>query len=197
VKEEDRNKMATAVTTTSSDDARSGKAVSGPPAGGPAAPAGFEVFKPGEGYATRLGMMGVIAAYVVFAAWHWYYNWVFVRDIVDEMFSNLGWGKATRWMMDLSVSSGIAITGTVLIVGGGLLLGYYFIYIKRETAEYLIRTDTELAKVTWPKITPWFKTDTLVWGSTYVVLIVVVAMTVYVFGVDMVLQWISHRLFYS
>ena len=185
---------STAVTTTGTtgDDARKGL-----PQGPNAAQSGFEVFKPGEGYATRLGMMGVIAAYVAFAAWHWYYNWVFVRDIIDEFFSNIGWGRATRWMMDLNVSSGIAITGTVLIVGGGLLLGYYFIYIKRATAEYLIRTDTELAKVTWPKITPWFKADTLVWGSTYVVLIVVVAMTVYVFGVDLVLRWISHRLFYS
>ena len=61
----------------------------------------------------------------------------------------------------------------------------------------LIKTDTELGKVTWPKITPWFKSESLVWGSTYVVLIVVVALTVYVFGVDLVLQWISQKLFYG
>src|SRR6185436_967583 len=126
--------------------------------------------------------------------WHFYYNWVLVRNFLDEIpvINHL-----TRWTGDLRVSNFIAWAGTAAIAIVGLLTGYYFVYIKRPTAEYLIKTDTEMHKVTWPNITPWFKADTLVWGSTYVVLIVVVALTVYTFGVDMVLQWISQKLFYG
>ncbi len=51
--------------------------------------------------------------------------------------------------------------------------------------------------MTWPKVSPWFKADTQVWGATYVVLIVVVALTLYVFGVDVVLQTIAQKLFYG
>jgi preprotein translocase subunit SecE len=194
VKEDDKNKVATVIATsagTGSDDR--GKAPLAPPAGGGA----VNVHKPGEGYATRLGMMAVIAAYVFFACYHFYYNWVFVRDFVDEIFRGIGLGKLTGWMGDLDVSSVIAWVGTFAIAIVGLLTGYFFVYIKKPTAEFLIKTDVELNKVTWPKITPWFKSDTLVWGSTYVVLIVVVALTVYTFGVDMVLQWISQKLFYG
>jgi len=179
-----------------------GTLVTAPPAGATdqrdnSAPGGFEVYKPGEGYATRLGMMVVVAAYVLFACHHWYYNWVFLRDFVDDIFSAIGMGKLTRWMLDSDWTNRIAVAGTVGIAAAGLLSGYFLIYVKRPTAEFLIKTDTELGKVTWPKITPWFKTESLVWGSTYVVLIVVVSMTIYVFGVDLVLQWISQKLFYG
>ena len=191
MKDDDKNKMATAVVTPAGDDR--GKMPS--PAAGNAG--SMQVFKPGEGYATRLGMMAVIAAYVGFACHHWYYNWVFVRDFMDDMFTAIGMGRLTHWMLELSVSNAIAIVGVVVIAAVGLATGYYYIYIKRPTAEFLIKTDTELNKVTWPRITPWFKADTPVWGASYVVLIVVVAMTVYVFGVDMVLQRLSQWAFYG
>jgi preprotein translocase subunit SecE len=180
-----------------------GTLVTAAPTGGteqrdkPDVPGGFEVYKPGEGYATRLGMMVVVASYVLFACHHWYYNWVFLRDFVDDLFSAINLGKLTRWMLDSDWTSRIAFAGTGVILAAGLLSGYYLIYVKRQSAEFLIKTDTELGKVTWPKITPWFKSESLVWGSTYVVLIVVFALTVYVFGVDHVLQWISQKLFYG
>ena len=145
-------------------------------------------------------MMVVVAAYVLFACHHWYYNWVFVRDFVDDIFGAVGMSKLTRWMLDADMDFNrisIAWFGTAVIAIVGSLGGYYLIYVKRQSAEFLIKTDTELGKVTWPKITPWFKSESLVWGSTYVVLIVVVALTVYVFGVDLVLQWISQKLFYG
>jgi preprotein translocase subunit SecE len=181
-----------------------GTLVTATPAGGtdqrdksPELPRGFDVYKPGEGYATRLGMMIVIFAYVFFAGHHWWFNWVFFRDFLDDFFSAIKLPFVTRWMLDSTASTWICILGTAVIAVAGSLTGYYFVYVKRQTAEFLIKTDTELGKVTWPKITPWFKSESLVWGSTYVVLIVVVALTVYVFGVDMVLQWISQKLFYG
>ncbi len=188
--------MSTAVTAAGTTGTGGDARKTSPSPDGPQ-PEGFQVYKPGEGYTTRIGMMGVVAAYVGFAAWHWYYNWVFVRDFVDDIFTGMNLAKLTRWMLDPGASSVLGIGGTILIVALGALSGFFLIYVKKGTAEYLIKTDTELHKVTWPKITPWFKSDTLVWGSTYVVLIVVVAMTVYVFGVDMILQRISQWLFYG
>jgi len=187
----EKNEMGTLVTATSAGTEER-REKPGEPASG-----GFQVYKPGEGYATRLGMMVVVAAYVLFACHHWYYNSIVLRDFVDDIFGAIklpwvtSWARETRWMNFISV------TGTIAIAAAGSLTGYYLIYIKRPTAEFLIKTDTELGKVTWPKITPWFKSETIVWGSTYVVLIVVFALTVYVFGVDLVLQWISQKLFYG
>ncbi len=176
---------AVATTTPAPGDAR------------PPAPSGLQVHKPGEGYATRLGIMVVVMAYTGFACHHWYYHWVYLRDFADSMLGAVGLGFLTRWTLDSTVAKWISTGGTVVLAATGFAVGYYFVYIKRNTAEFLIKTDTELGKVTWPKIVPWFKADTQVWGATYVVLIVVVAMTLYVFGVDFVLQSIAQKLFYN
>jgi preprotein translocase SecE subunit len=187
---EDKEKMSTATIagTSSAPDASRGKA---------AERSAWSVHKPGEGYATRLGMMVVIMAYVGFACHHWYYNWVFVRDFFSNIFEGMRLAVATNWTFDTTAARWIAASGTTLLAVAGLLTGYYFVYLKRQSAEFLIKTDTELGKVTWPKITPWFKPDTQVWGATYVVLLVIAGMTVYIFGVDFVLQGISQYLFYK
>ena len=157
----------------------------------------FQVYKPGEGYATRLGMMVVIMAYVGFACHHWFYNWVFVRDFFDGIFSAIHLGFLTAWTYNVVCSRWIAAAGALIVASVGLLIGYYFIYLKHNTAEFLIKTDSELGKVNWPKITPWFKPNTQVWGATYVVLIVIAALTIYVFGIDFILQHGSKYLFYK
>ena len=162
-----------------------------------AKPSLIHAYKPGEGYATRLGMMVVVMAYVAFACHHWFYNWVFLRDFVDNMFSAMSLGRLTSWSFDPTAGRIIAGFGAFVLAAAGFCTGYYFIYVKRSTADFLIKTDGELAKVTWPRISPWFKTDTQVWGATYVVLIVVFALTLYVFGVDWVLQRLAQILFYA
>ena len=151
----------------------------------------WSVYKPGEGYATRLGLMVVILAYVIFASRQWYYNWVLVRSFLESTFLSFIAG----WMT--SGASYVQLGGTIGIAGAGLLLGYYYIYIKRNSAEFLIRTDTELGKVTWPKVSPWFKAETQVWGATYVVLIVIGVLTAFVFGVDVIMKKIADFVFYA
>jgi preprotein translocase subunit SecE len=83
----------------------------------------------------------------------------------------------------------------VLGLGGGLMM-YYYLYVKPKSAEFLVQTDLELRKVTWPRITPWFKVESPVWCATYVVLIVVVLLALYVFGVDWVFTFLADRAFY-
>ena len=155
---------------------------------------GFQAYKPGEGYATRLGIMVVVMAYVGFACHHWYYYWSSIRDFIDNLLPK-SFGILTSWMFDASVEKYISVIGTLLLAGLGFFAGYYFIYVKENSADFLIKTDGELAKVTWPKITPWFKADTQVWGATYVVIIVVAALTLYVFGVDYILQFFYKGMF--
>ena len=177
--------MSTAVTVPTPEEGKAAKAV----AAAPSRSSFFQVHKPGEGYATRLAMMAVVFAYVLYACYHWYYDWVTLRDVLPSFL--------TDWTLDNKISKAIAWAGTAAIALVGSLVGYYYIYIKRESAEFLIKTDGELAKVTWPKIAPWFRADTQVWGATYVVLLVVFALTVYVFGVDFVLQWVAQKAFYA
>jgi len=181
----DESNMATAV-TTAPEESRGGKPVSDPPRS-----SSMAVYKPGEGYATRLGLMVVVLAYVVFAARQWYYNWVFI----PKTLRTIGLGFLMDWTE--SYRTGVQWAGTVAIAAAGLLAGYFYIYIKRESAEFLIKTDTELGKVTWPKISPWFKADTQVWGATYVVLIVIALLTVFVFGIDIVLKRLADWMFYG
>jgi len=184
--------MGTAATTTSS----TGEASSGKERPGPVA-SRFQVYKPGEGYATRLWMMVVLMSYAGYACHHWYYNWVFVRDFLDNIFRGTFLGFLTNWMFEPGAGRYIAGGGTVLLAAAAFLTSYYYIYIARRSADFLIKTDGELAKVTWPRATPWFRPETQVWGATYVVLLVISGLTLYVFGIDMVLQWIANLVFYG
>lgn len=157
----------------------------------------FQVHKPGEGYATRLGMLVVLMAYAGYACHHWFYNWVFLRDFLDGFVRGTFLGRLTNWMYSSGTTRYVAGLGVVALAGGAFLASYYYIYLKRQSAEFLIKTDGELAKVTWPKATPWFRAETQVWGATYVVLIVIALLTIYIFGVDLVLQWIAQNVFYG
>lgn len=185
--------MGTAVTA----EERGGIKSSTPAPQPPREPWSFTAHKPGEGYATRLGMMVVVMAYTFFACHHWYFNWVFVRDFFDNMLRGTFLGFLTNWMFNPGAAGAVAGVGAGVVAAAGFFVAYYFIYVKRNSAEFLIKTDGELGKVTWPQITPWFKPETKVWGATYVVLIVVAALTLYVFGIDLILQWIANNLFYS
>ena len=193
----DKGDMTAAVTTSSPANEPAGKRGASAdrlsPAYADKGGGSLQVFKPGEGQATRLGMMVVVMGYVAFACWHFFYNWVFIRNFLNDYFFRI----LTNWTKNSSVETAISYGGTVLLAFAGFCVGYYFIYIKRSTADFLIKTDGEMAKVTWPQISPWFKVETKVWGATYVVLIVVAALTFYVFGLDLFLKWVAQHLFYG
>jgi len=141
--------------------------------------------------------MVVLMSYAGYACHHWFYNWVFLRDLLDGLFRGNFLGILTNWMYDPTCSRLIASTGLVVLAAGAFCASYYYIYLNRPSAEFLIKTDGELAKVTWPKATPWLRADTQVWGATYVVLLVIAILTLYVFGIDMVLQWVAKWVFYG
>lgn len=155
----------------------------------------FQVFKPGEGAVTRLGLFVLAAVFILFACHHWYYNWISLRDFGVKY---LALGFALNWTITVSgAARWISISGAGALFVSGLLVAYRYIYCHPRASEFLVKTDAELSKVTWPKISPWFKADTQVWGATYVVLIVVAFLTAYVFGVDFILQFLAKHLFYN
>jgi preprotein translocase SecE subunit len=158
----------------------------------------LSAYKPREGYATRLGGMVVLASFVAFACYRWYYGWPAIHDLLGRFFRPLGLGILVDWV-DVSPWYGKAIGfgGAVIIGAVGFLLSYYYIYARPSTADFLIKTDGELRKVTWPKYEPWFKPDTEVWGATYVVLLVVLGLTLYIYGVDWVFQALARVVFYD
>lgn len=190
----DKEESTTAVTSGTPPEDRNKASLTSPSAGG-----GFTAHKPGEGYATRLGMMVVLMAFVAFACHRWYYNWSFVREMLDGFFTGISksLGFITAWTFEPWASTALGLGGTVLIAVGGFMLGYYFVYCKRNSAEFLVKTDSELGKVAWPAVTPWFKPETKVWGATYVVLIFVALMAIYVFAIDYILNVVSQWAFYS
>ena len=66
-------------------------------------------------------------------------------------------------------------------ISGGILLGFlwfaYYLSNRPKTASFLIETETEMKKVTWP-------TGPEVLSATFVVIVVVVIMGAFLFGVD-------------
>jgi preprotein translocase subunit SecE len=172
------------------------------PTPSPASPDGtarrslLRVYKPGEGTVTRLGLFVTLAAFLLYACQRWFYHWTFFRDLLGRWLEALQWRGLVDWAYLPTVQRSISWGGVaVLGFGGGLIL-YYYLYVKPKSAEFLVQTDLELKKVTWPRITPWFKIETPVWGATYVVLIVVVLLALYVFGVDWVFTLLAERAFY-
>lgn len=154
------------------------------------------VHKPGEGTVTRLGLFVTLSAFLLYACHRWFYHWTFARDLLGRWLEALQWRGLIDWAYMPSVQWSISWVGVaVLGLGGGLLM-YYYLYVKPKSAEFLVQTDLELRKVTWPRITPWFKVESPVWGATYVVLIVVVLLALYVFGVDWIFTFLADRAFY-
>ncbi len=68
-----------------------------------------------------------------------------------------------------------------LLVGLGLLIGTavgtYYISNHPRVADFLLETEAEMKKVSWPSVNE-------VWGSSVVVLIVTIIFGVYLLGVD-------------
>jgi preprotein translocase SecE subunit len=88
------------------------------------------------------------------------------------------------------------VLGSVLLLVAGAVGIYYLVFVNPKVAEYLISVEGEMRKVYWPKIKPWFSWSSELWGSTYVVIIVVVILSVFIRVIDLCFtplsSWIFH-----
>jgi preprotein translocase SecE subunit len=156
----------------------------------------FTVHKPGEGTVVRLGLFVLGLTFAVFTAYHWYHYCILLQKALLRL---LGVFKA-EFLLSWSVGPAreyVKGVGAVVLLLALLFLSYHYIYCHPKSAEFLVQTDGEMKKVNWPAVAPWFRPSTQVWGSAYVVLMVVVFLSLYVFGVDSLLGWLSQMTFYN
>jgi len=73
---------------------------------------------------------------------------------------------------------------------------YYLIFLNRRASDFLVEVESELRKVSWPEYKPVGSPKAELWGSTYVVIGVVIVMTVFVGVVDMFYNFLAKMLFY-
>jgi len=151
----------------------------------------WKVYRPGEGRWARLAALVAFLGLAGFGAYRWHL-WA------SE------WPEAARyWFPVLGTLPRIGVhqanwaeigAATLLVVFA--LIGYRTCFARPKTSDFLTETEIELRKVTWPAWKPLFRWDTELWGNTYVVIIVIVALALFLFAVDMALQTASGAIFF-
>lgn len=117
----------------------------------------FDIYKPSQGYYTRVWTGISAGALIVWFAYFLY-----------EKLELVGSGTTTRY-----IQVGVAVATTV---GFGLLL-YWMLALNRKICDFLIATEGEMKKVNWTS-----RKEII--GSTKVVIFVLVFMSVLLFIVD-------------
>jgi len=111
---------------------------------------GFGIYKQGQGRLAR-GVAAVgLAPFGIWAALETY-----------------------EWMVDFAYAR-YYVPGAILLA---FLAGAYYLANRPKTTDFLIETETEMKKVTWP-------TYREVLAATVVVIVVVIILGVYLFGID-------------
>ena len=115
------------------------------------------IYKPGQGYYTRLGTVLAVALLGLLGM-----NWLW-----QFVYRPIG-----------TINPSYVAAGTCILVGVIVTaFTYWLVYRKPRTSEFLIATEGEVKKVNW-------STPREVWGSTGVVIITMIFLTLVVFVVD-------------
>jgi preprotein translocase subunit SecE len=136
----------------------------------------FGLYKWPQGRVVRYAGAGVVLSLVGYAAYK-FYAW------------QGGW--APGWLAGVKLGAqplSVGVLGAVLLGALGCLGAYLLVFANAKVGEYLIAVEGELRKVYWPKMKPWFSRQTELWGSTYVVIAVVIILSFYIFVVDVGLK---------
>jgi preprotein translocase SecE subunit len=140
------------------------------------------LYKWPQGRIVRYAAAGVLLSYVAYAAYE-FYAW---RS-----------GDLLPWLKIGDRPFALGEVGAVVLALAGCVVTYLVAFANVKVGEYLIAVEAELRKVYWPKMKPWFSRATELWGSTYVVVAVVVILSLFIFGVDQVLAKTVGRIFYN
>lgn len=84
----------------------------------------------------------------------------------------------------------------VCVLAAVSIAAYYLIFLKQKSSDFLVEVEAELRKVSWPEYKPVGSPKAELWGSTYVVIGVVVVMAVFIYAVDFVYRLVAGFLFY-
>ncbi len=130
---------------------------------------------------SRYGAVALAVLVALYAAFCWY-----VWQVGSS--SDLTMGNVH------ALANAKAIVGAVVLLAGITGCGIWLAFFHDVAGEFLIDVDTELRKVVWPEVLPLFDPKASAWGSTYVVIITTIILTVYIGMVDRVLGWVSDYL---
>ncbi|MHC5054137.1 MAG: preprotein translocase subunit SecE [Planctomycetota bacterium] len=146
----------------------------------------WKVYRPGEGRWARLIALVAFLGLAGFSAYRWHL-WASAWD-----------ARAAVWILPRIGVHQLtwAEIGAGVLLAGFALLGYRTCFARPRTSDFLIETEIELRKVTWPAWKPLFRWNTELWGNTYVVIVVIVALALFLFAVDMALQTASGAIFF-
>jgi preprotein translocase SecE subunit len=124
---------------------------------------GFSVYKPGQGYYTRMGtVVGVSIVSLLGILWMWEYMKAWKVGGVNPLY--------------------VATAGAIVIGGIVTYLMYYLVFVKPKSVDFLIATEGEMKKVNW-------STRREVVGSTAAVIVTAIVIAVFCFGIDRAFFW--------
>ncbi|MFH1377642.1 MAG: preprotein translocase subunit SecE [Planctomycetota bacterium] len=147
-----------------------------------------------DGRVSRLVFFIVLLVFVAFTAISWFTSWRALTNTIKD----IGLGFLVDWIHESDVATAVAQNGgAIALFLIGALVAYRIVFVKQKSSEFIIRTDHELSKVDWPKIKPWFKPETEVWGATYVVIITCILLSVYIYILDQILSLLAKWVFFS
>jgi preprotein translocase subunit SecE len=124
----------------------------------------FQVYKPGQGYYTRMGTGVFFGVLILWAA---HFTWE--QLAVLQISGGSGWRLYARYGVPVGVLAGL-----------GLLL-YYVVGVNRRAIDFFIATEGEMKKVSWSS-----KKEVV--GSTKVVIVTTVLLGIFLFFVDIAFQ---------
>ena len=138
----------------------------------------LEVYRKGQGKWARLIAAGCVLALVIYGAWALHDFLVGYESLKKVLFVVPG--------LDLRVSGAFIIAAVVFAVFG--FLAYYFLTKHKKVCDFLIETEIEMKKVTWPNANE-------VWGSTLIVLATVVVFALWAVLCDYCFSKLMYRVY--
>lgn len=124
---------------------------------------GLSVYKPGQGYYTRMGtVVGVALVSLLGLLWLWEYFKLIPIGSTNPLY--------------------VAATGAILVGGAITAITYYLVFVKPGSVDFLIATEGEMKKVNW-------SSRREVMSSTGVVIFTMLTIAIFCFVCDRVFAW--------
>ncbi|MFN5497683.1 MAG: preprotein translocase subunit SecE [bacterium] len=124
---------------------------------------GLSVYKPGQGYYTRMGtVVGVALVSLLGLLWLWEYFKLIPIGSTNPLY--------------------VAATGAILVGGAITAITYYLVFVKPGSVDFLIATEGEMKKVNW-------STRREVVGSATAVIFTAVVLALFCWGLEIFFVW--------
>jgi preprotein translocase SecE subunit len=124
---------------------------------------GLSVYKPGQGYYTRMGtVVGVALVSLLGLLWLWEYLKLIKVGETNPLY--------------------VAATGAILVGAAITFVTYYLVFVKQGSVDFLIATEGEMKKVNW-------STRREVVGSATAVIVTAIILALFCWGLEIFFVW--------